>query len=242
MFSPFNLPDGILALITDELPSPADFVLHQSLSSHFKQSTKTFKRSAIILSVSESWTRWQAISAKSNLNLSQLSTAGSLHFVELISSLQSSAEDSPFRSLCDKVRGLLDSMEDSSEPTLVILDDIATLEWIGYPILEVTRFCRALRALCAKKKATLLIRHHLTSEEPDDLFRLLYQICTYHVDVRPLSSGRSGAVSGEVALHAGPSLPPSTSVKLIPRSAALQYRLTESGVVFFERGSSSGVL
>jgi hypothetical protein len=52
-------------------------------------------------------------------------------------------------------------------------------------------------------KTTLLIRHHLiaTSDaEPDDLFRQLLQICDYHLEVRPLSSGRSGEVTGEVGI------------------------------------------
>ena len=46
--------------------------------------------------------------------------------------------------------------------------------------------------------ATLFVRHHRLSDEPDDLFRHLYQLCTYHLEVRGLASGRSGAVSGEV--------------------------------------------
>jgi hypothetical protein len=52
-----------------------------------------------------------------------------------------------------------------------------------------------------QSNASLIIRHHVvTPTEPDDLLRQLLQICTYHMDVRPLSSGRSGAVSGEVKL------------------------------------------
>jgi len=50
-------------------------------------------------------------------------------------------------------------------------------------------------------KTTLIVRHHLvatTETEPDDLFRLLLQISEYHLEVRPLSSGRSGEVTGEV--------------------------------------------
>ncbi|KAK7470329.1 hypothetical protein VKT23_001759 [Stygiomarasmius scandens] len=178
-----------------------------------------------------------------NLNLTQLSSSGSLHFIDVVPMLGSPENPDSFRTLFERVNTVLDATETSTEPTLVILDDITTLEWIGYSALATTRFCRALRALCLKKGVTFLVRHHLAMpEEPGTLFRLLYQMCSYHIDVRPLSSGRSGAVSGEVALHAGPSLPPSTSVKLIPRSVALQYRLTESGVVFFERGSSRGVL
>jgi len=40
----------------------------------------------------------------------------------------------------------------------------------------------------------------MNAAEPDALFQLLLQLCSYHVEVRPLASGRSGAVSGEVHL------------------------------------------
>ncbi len=60
-FTPLSLPQGIIQLITDELPSPADFILHQNLISHVKEH-KEAKR--IILSVSEGWARWQAIASK----------------------------------------------------------------------------------------------------------------------------------------------------------------------------------
>lgn len=81
------------------------------------------------------------------------------------------------------------------------------------------------------------------------------------MEVRPLSSGRSGAVSGEVSqdpsyldpiernptyimqlcLHLGP-VESKPSYPLITRSAALQYRLTDSGAIFFNKGTSEGVL
>jgi len=125
---------------------------------------------------------------------------------------------------------------------MVILDDISSLEWTGVSSLDLIRFIRALRSLCLKSNASLIIRHHVvTPTEPDDLLRQLLQICTYHMDVRPLSSGRSGAVSGEIALHAGPSVDFPDFV-LIPRSAAVQYRLTDTGAVFFGRGTGGGVL
>jgi len=61
------------------------------------------------------------------------------------------------------------------------------------------------------------------------------------VEVRPLSSGRSGAVSGELCLHLGP-VESKPSYPLITRSAALQYRLTDGGAMFFNKGTSEGVL
>lgn len=77
------------------------------------------------------------------------------------------------------------------------------------------------------------------------------------MEVKPLLSGRSGAVSGEVSsacqtkpflnslrqisFHPGPCVDES-EFQSIPRSAAVQYRLTDTGAVFFERGTGGGVL
>jgi len=102
------------------------------------------------------------------------------------------------------------------------------------------------KSTTSKANATLLIRQHVltpSTAQPmlDDLFRALHHMCTYHMDVLPLSSGRSGAVSGQVALHAGPGTLRG-GVKLLGRSSALQYKLTDAGAVFFERGTGAGVL
>lgn len=70
---PFNLPDGILLLITDELSAAADFVLHSTLAAHLKRPVQRDKSSgherskapAVILSVSEDLGRWKALASKS---------------------------------------------------------------------------------------------------------------------------------------------------------------------------------
>lgn len=62
MLSPFNLPEGILILVTDELSSPAEFLLHRSFVTHVKESKHS---KTIILSVSEDIARWKAIATKS---------------------------------------------------------------------------------------------------------------------------------------------------------------------------------
>lgn len=57
-------------------------------------------------------------------------------------------------------------------------------------------------SLNVQQSASLVIRHHIiTPSEPDDLLRLLLQLCTLRVDVFPLSSGRSGSVNGQVRSH-----------------------------------------
>lgn len=236
---PFNLPDGILLLITDELASPADFLLYHAFISHAKgdETART-----IFISVSEDFARAKAVCAKSNTNVPSLLSSGKLTFIDALSHIESSLDPNvpTLLPLLDLVTPILES--NPKHHNLVILDDITSLNWIGFSLLDVFRFLRAFAAKCRQLNATLVIRHHIvTPGDPDELFRHLLHLCTYHLEVRALASGRSGTVSGEVALHPGMATI-TGSVKLIPRSSALQYRLTDAGAVFFERGTSEGVL
>ncbi|KAH9858998.1 hypothetical protein C2E23DRAFT_717158 [Lenzites betulinus] len=244
MFPPVDLPlPAEILVITDELSAPADFLLHRHLVDNLKNSSNA---KCVLVAVSEDLGRWKSLCQRSNLNLSQYLDSGVLSFVDVMRHTSSSLNgetDASLRSLFWELKKQITvSSENSHVPVSVILDNIASLEWMGILTLDLTRFIRALSALCRKNNASLVIRHHITtSGERDDILRHLLQLCTYHLDVFPLSSGRSGSVSGQVALHCGPGTTKPTH-RLIPRSAAVQYRLTDSGSVFFDRGTGSGVL
>ncbi|CAK5281892.1 unnamed protein product [Mycena citricolor] len=251
MFSPFDLPIGILLLVTDQLSSPADFFVYRTFLEHLKGVTTAQPKKAILLSVSEDIARWKAIAAKSNLNLDQQIASGSLVVID----------PPPLLPILNSVLTSMGFVGGSD--LLVIVDDLATLDWLGFTVLDITRFVRALYAACRKINATLIVRQHVltpSGPEPllDDLFRSMFQLCSYHLEVLPLSSGKSGSVSGQVrsprvrlfsydndrgkvALHAGPGTS-SLGVKLLSRNSALQYKLTDNNASFFERGTSAGVL
>ena len=104
----------------------------------------------------------------------------------------------------------------------------------------------------------------MSTEPPNPILRDLLKASQVIVDVLPLSSGRSGAVSGEASYcfanltpHFVPLTEPllasqitirpgalSQNIKLTvkTRKTALQYRLTDSGAVFFQKGTAGGVL
>lgn len=104
--------------------------------------------------------------------------------------------------------------------------------------------------------ALIILYHTLSAADPptSDVHRLLLETCTTHIDCRPLTSGRSGAVSGEVRCclrdrtfefrnwysqmitRRGPSSWGTEPPQL------LQYRLTDASVVFFPKGTSTGVI
>ncbi|KAG9090084.1 hypothetical protein FRC06_001231, partial [Ceratobasidium sp. 370] len=127
---------------------------------------------------------------------------------------------------------------------LLILGDLSTLEWIGVLPAEIMRFVRAVHALAVSHGAGLVVTYHSPTPAlpiESDVLRELITCCDVHAEVRELSSGLSSAVSGEVALHPGFAIPDPRFVP-IRRERAVQFRLTDGGVVWFERGTSAGVL
>ncbi|KAI0368379.1 hypothetical protein BV20DRAFT_969449 [Pilatotrama ljubarskyi] len=244
IFPPTTLPlPGEVLLITDELLAPADFLLHRHLATHLKESKHS---KCLLVSVSEDIGRWKAVAQRSNLNFAQYLDSGALSSIDVMSLVSPTLDgktEVPLRSLFQHLSATLARLQQDPENKVsVILDDVASLEWMGIPIADISRFIRALCAVCRKSDASLVLRYHVTTPgEPDELVKCLLQLCTYHLDVFPLSSGRSGSVSGQVALHCGPGTA-EPAHRLIPRSVAVQYRLTDVGSVFFDRGTGSGVL
>ncbi|KAI9457416.1 hypothetical protein F5148DRAFT_984134 [Russula earlei] len=225
-------------LITDQLASPGDFLLHQLLSEYVKNFPGG---KCIIISTFLDLTKWKAIASRSGFNLAQKLEQGSIVFIDIPTqfpdlSPSKGATFLPLLGLINRYVGI------KPVTCLVIFDELSSFEWIGHSASDVSRFARALVASCTRNGVFLAIRYHIASpDDLDDIFRGLFQLCTYHIEVLPLSSGKSSAVSGELALHPGAALN-NTPQRVIPRNRALQYRLGEYHSTYFERGMGHAVL
>lgn len=234
---PFELVNASLLLVSDHLQAPADFLLLRILTQRLKNAQDP--RRAVLVSFNHDAQRWHALGLKSGVSLKQYIGAGALALLDASNATSAAG-------VWELLKGTL-AAEPADSPGLLILDGLNVLAWTGLPQHELTRLLRALYAHCAAANIALVVRHHAVGPPAerdanlaDPLLRLLLQLCAWHVEVLPLASGRSGAVSGEIALH--PGLTASRGAAAIPRSKAVQYRLTDSGVVFFERGNAGNVL
>jgi hypothetical protein len=78
----------------------------------------------------------------------------------------------------------------------------------------------------------LVIRYHVAApNDLDSVVRILVQLSAYHIEVLPLSSGKSGAVTGEVrqVSFVLPAVGLSLTTRIgcaAPRRSALQYTAT----------------
>ncbi|KAH8120124.1 hypothetical protein DFH11DRAFT_1685518 [Phellopilus nigrolimitatus] len=247
MFDPSTLPcqGGQLLLVTDSLASPADFVILSILAAQLKN--HSLKSKCIFVSFSQTFSHWKSVAARLSppTHLSSHISNGSFKFLDALTEPHTTA--SALRLLYDKISRILDEPDagdaNSDSPNMIVLDSISFLEWSGISVVDVKCFVRALRALCNRRYASLVIRHHrVLSDDLDDLARSLLAQCAWHLEVLPLSSGRSGAISGEVALHRGPLLNDLAIIDTIQRNNAVQYRLSDTGALYFGRGTSAGIL
>ena len=156
-------------VITDQLASPADFLLHQLLSEYVKSSPDA---KCIIVSTAQDLPKWKAISSRSvsqrcsflraysclhlwstqGLNLTQKLEQGSIVFIDVPTQLPdlSPSDGASLLPLFDLIRNSVERLKDAQN-TLVIFDELATFEWIGHSTLDISRFARALVAYCAKE-------------------------------------------------------------------------------------------
>jgi hypothetical protein len=155
-------------VITDQLASPADFLLHQLLSEYMKSSPDA---KCIIVSTTQDLAKWKAISSRSvslrcgflrkyswlqllsmqGLNLTEKLEQGSIVFIDVPTQLPdlSLSDGASLLPLFNLIQNSVERQNDT-ENTLVIFDELATFEWIGHSALDISRFARALVAYCAK--------------------------------------------------------------------------------------------
>ncbi|EUC67588.1 elongator complex protein, putative [Rhizoctonia solani AG-3 Rhs1AP] len=258
---------GQVFLITDNPASSAQFLIQALLQSQLKREGEASGsgRACVIVSVDHDFAHISAIAARSNLNLAQCIRERTLVYVDALSQASQppgnlgdgeGAPDGPpgivicpplatsLRPLYDVIQRAFEQLSPSTFGKLLILGDVSTLEWIGIPATEVSRFVRAVRALAVKNECGVVVLYHSPMRDlpiESGVLKDLVTSCDVHAEVRELSSGLSSAVSGEVALHHGFTAPDPHFVA-IPRERALQYRLTDAGVIWFDRGTSAGVL
>ena len=91
--------------------------------------------------------KWLTITQ--NINLGQNEA---FQFVDVFDHLppDQNTNQTSLRVIYDLLSVKLSDSRVDSQTSLVILDDIASLEWLGFSLLDLSRFARALRSLCVK--------------------------------------------------------------------------------------------
>ncbi|KAG8760499.1 hypothetical protein FRC14_002888 [Serendipita sp. 396] len=194
-------------------------------------------KKCVFVTLTQDVEHWKAILGKLNVNPAKAIEEGSLVFVDLFSKWRSTKPGADGDILGNIHKVLANNTETASPgETLVMIDDLAHLSWVGVDELDLLKFIRTLR-LTLHESALLIGCHTLAVEPPTSIIhRYLLETCTVHLEFRPLTSGRSGLVSGELIVCRGPEAWPEDIT--IPAQNTLHYRSTDSGAIIFEKGSS----
>ncbi|KIO22675.1 hypothetical protein M407DRAFT_245068 [Tulasnella calospora MUT 4182] len=207
---------------------------------------KEHKTGRVVVVSSLDEAHWKAVSQKLGLSLAPHFASNAFELLDPSRFLGSSPDtQGTLRRLYDEIHQRIPRTADasrSSTPRLLVIDDISILEWISTEPTTIIRFIRAIRHITASSGTGVVIRYHSTSPtKPPPVLQHLMETCHYHVSVKSLTSGRSGAVSGEATINAGPVVEDKGFVSR-PTAEALHYRVDASGFKFFDRGTAGGVI
>ncbi|WVQ93724.1 hypothetical protein IAU59_000801 [Kwoniella sp. CBS 9459] len=274
-------PPSSHLIISDTLPSPGSFTVYHLISAAL---SKEKRRIIWVDFRAEGRGSLESVLKKLGTPLPPATTSNSSFVTISPSSLPPSipltaptasssaqaprlyTDDSPhpsLRSTYDCINANLSST--ATEGSLVILDGLSELLWMGMSAVDVARFVRAVFARVRSTKSTLVSTIHgdtlpLTSSSSasssggEDVDReLLERLCRIGQGVWwrvcHLASGRSGDVMGEISSHplSRPSKPnahqnDSSHYPSVSRCNPLQYRIEPSTVRVFPKGTGRGFL
>ncbi|KAK6905414.1 hypothetical protein L486_02118 [Kwoniella mangroviensis CBS 10435] len=248
-------------IISDTLSSPGNFAVYHLVSSALGKE----KRKVIWVDFKgEGRSSWEAILKKIGTPLPPLTSHSFIHISpsSLPSSIKIPNKNTPSLFDIDEKPILRETYDyitsHLTDGSLLILDGLSELDWLGFSPLELSKFVRAVFAKVKLSNSILVSTIHadhlpLSSTiipskeagESDLLYRLLRlgQGCWWRVSHLP--SGRSGDVMGEISSHplTNPiGLKDSQKSPYIPRSNPLQYRLEPNTVRVFPKGTGRGFL
>ncbi|GAA5986900.1 hypothetical protein JCM5350_000357 [Sporobolomyces pararoseus] len=242
------LPPSSSILITDTLQSPSLFLLTQFISrtllrkqqpgsSDAKGKGKALK--VVLVGVREVEQEYTNVLKKQSVQLSTEKTLGRFQFID-----GSQGDLTEIHSAI--VTAISQAEQGEDEGTVIIIDDMSALSWMGNELNKLSKFVQSLKKLCLSTRSTLVTVLHSDSVSPhpiiqDDsdqyLFRKILQSSDYWFELKSLVS----QARGELSIHPGPSLPAASSnendrLRTRVGKEALEYTLEENGAVFEVKG------
>ncbi|KAK8861736.1 hypothetical protein IAR55_002559 [Kwoniella newhampshirensis] len=260
--SPSLPPPSSHLVLSDTLSSPSHFATYHLVSAAVG---KERRRVVWVDFRGEGRASWEAVLKKLGTPLPPASSKEFVHITPSSLPYSIPTNSTSPRLSDDGSRASLRATYDSVVPhlkegSLVILDGLSELVWMGMSSVEVGSFVRAIFAKVRNTKSTLVSTVHAdhlplassstynprSSDSNADLLERLLRVGQGGWwRISHLPSGRSGDVMGEISSH-----PLSSYIEQgekngfthVPRSNPLQYRLEASTVRVFPKGTGRGFL
>ena len=192
--------------------------------------------------------RFSTYRLKIGNNLFKLKESGNVTYIEAFSKIASLIDANELSSYDVVIEHLLEEIKkEMSENAFVILDKISIFYNLGMPTKTTMKFIRELQKHAVKKGCLIVTCSKSYSKlgladqddfihDDDGFLSYLSPCATLNIVVRPLSSGKSMNVTGNMIFLWN--LP--TNPNLMPKY--YQFRLEEKDVKVFSAGTSNAVL
>ncbi|GAA5903700.1 uncharacterized protein JCM6883_005088 [Sporobolomyces salmoneus] len=243
-----TLPSSCSVLITDTLASPSLFLLTSFISRSLRKTTTPTdpkgkgKAKVVLVGVREVEQEYTNILKKQSVQLSTEKSQGKFELID--------GSDGDLQQIYNSVSTSLSTLleeDETTEGTLVIIDDLSALSWMGNDLKKIVKFNLALKKLCLATRSTLvsvihsdsISPHPIIQDESDQyVFRKTLQTSDYWFELKSLVS----QARGELSIHPGPALQSTSRTGKDERlrtrfgKEALEYTLEENGAVFEVKG------
>ncbi|XP_077990638.1 elongator complex protein 6-like [Glandiceps talaboti] len=255
--SPSKPPEGTFILLSDS-QTEGTFLIHHFLSLFLKGGHKV-----CFISLSQSFSHYNAVGQKLGVNLHTAKETGQLVYVdglkyslELVNDSESESTN-PLECIRDKTKNLKPLFDIISKsvcseqgevisPSLVLIDDVSILLSLGVSVKDVTDFLHyCVVLLCGNTKSVgcLVTLVHsdkdVEDEENDLLLKQLSYHSNLHLHVEGLSSGYCKDVHGQLTIEW---TDPWQITTAKPHHKLYQYKILDKNVKFFAPGTSAAVL
>ncbi|TIA93649.1 hypothetical protein E3P99_00091 [Wallemia hederae] len=177
-----------LTLVKDQPGCLGFFVLLAKL-----KRAQTGQHPATILSTEHSKEHWMACAKKLGSPLS-----ASTGFIDGLSQLADANEDT-LENLTSEIAQSLKSSSRQDSPSLLLIDDLACLSWLGFADSEIEGFVKDLLRMAEEIDVDIVSIVHSPHKSP-----LLDSFATLTILTEPLSTGASAEVTGQIKAYRGP--------------------------------------
>lgn len=243
-----QIPNSSSLLILDQINSPSTFILLDFITTTIKSS---IKRNLIFINTTSSIEQWHGLLQKQGIHLTNQIKSNSFKFI-------SHSLTHPSDSLQDL---FIKIQESSTTPTpstlapLIIIDDLSTLLWSGYPVQHILGFLNRLRRLQTELGVSLVIVLHIdlieflhkpnptptTQHSTEDVVLLNHLSAHSHVILKTRNLGLPGA--GELGVFRGAALLDDLGLPVtVCMETVTQYRIHDNSVHYYTKGLDKGFL
>ncbi|KAI9206385.1 uncharacterized protein BJ171DRAFT_29467 [Polychytrium aggregatum] len=213
--------------------------------------------SVVFVGLSQIFNHYLLIGRKLGINLAALKESSRLRYIDALSQLHSRESpdlnaDIPLDKICEALYRIIESSITTIESNpatrsttpCIFVDDLSVLQFLGVPERTLVGFVQACKRLMQEKRGLLAILCHGDPSLGSPLSSQIQHLADATLEVRGLESGHSQGVHGQISPIRSPFWITSAldSGRPFPQPHAVHYKLMDSGVQFFAKGLSQGVI